>query len=81
MESIERTFYDHFCGGRNLGEADTTAKRLWENSGLRAMLDYGMEHAIDNASCDENMNEFIQTIESTQANRSTSPVSYSPRDP
>ncbi|GFQ06569.1 proline dehydrogenase 2 mitochondrial [Phtheirospermum japonicum] len=65
LESIEHTFYDHFCGGKNLGEADRTVKRLWD-SGLRAMLDYGLEHAIDNGACDRNADEFVQTIESTK---------------
>lgn len=74
LESIEHTFYDHFCGGKDLGEADRTVKKLWD-SGLRAMLDYSLEHTLDNGSCDRNLEEFIRTIESTKS-LPTSPVSY-----
>ncbi|KAK6117646.1 hypothetical protein DH2020_048608 [Rehmannia glutinosa] len=74
LESIERTFYDHFCGGKTLGEADKTVKKLWD-SGLRAMLDYGLENALDNAACDRNLDEFILTIDSTKL-FATSPVSF-----
>ncbi|KAI3462831.1 hypothetical protein Pfo_019494 [Paulownia fortunei] len=74
LDSIEHTFYDHFCGGKDLGEADRTVKKLWD-SGLRAMLDYGLEHAIDNGSCERNLEEIIQTIQSTKS-LPTSPVSF-----
>lgn len=70
---IKRTFYPHFCGGKDLREADRTAKRL-RDSGLRAMFDYGMEHANDNQSCDNNLEEIIQTIVSNKS-LPTSPVS------
>ncbi|KAI3455056.1 hypothetical protein Pfo_011719 [Paulownia fortunei] len=74
LDSIKYTFYDHFCGGEDLWEADRTVKKLWD-SGLRAMLDYGLEHAVDNWSCERNLEEFIRTIESTKSLPS-SPVSF-----
>ncbi|KAK4477525.1 hypothetical protein RD792_016754 [Penstemon davidsonii] len=74
LDVIEYTFYEHFCAGKNLKEADKTVKRLWDG-GLRAMLDYGLEHANDNDSCERNLDEFIQTIESTQT-QPISPVSF-----
>ncbi|CAA0832285.1 Proline dehydrogenase 2- mitochondrial [Striga hermonthica] len=74
LESIEHTFYDHFCGGKDLGEADRIVKRLWD-SGLMAMLDYGLEHATDNGACDRNLDEFVQTIESAK-HLGASPVSF-----
>ncbi|EYU39360.1 hypothetical protein ABFS82_11G093800 [Erythranthe guttata] len=75
LGSIKHTFYEHFCGGKDLKEADNTVKRIWDDYGLRAMLDYGMEHALDNGSCDSNLDEFIQTIQSA-THSPTSPVSF-----
>ncbi|KAL8113907.1 hypothetical protein AgCh_020987 [Apium graveolens] len=60
------TFFDHFVAGRNQEEAGETVKMLW-NDGIKGMLDYGLEHAYDNASCDKNLEAFIQTIESTKS--------------
>ncbi|KAG8366999.1 hypothetical protein BUALT_Bualt16G0026800 [Buddleja alternifolia] len=74
LKTIKHTFYEHFCGGEDLVEADRTVRKLWD-AGIRAMLDYGLEHANDNGSCDENLKEFIQTIESTKS-LPTSPVSF-----
>ena len=34
-------------------------------AGLRGMLNYGLEHAYDNLSCDQNYKTFLNTIEST----------------
>lgn len=70
----ERTFYRQFCAGENLAAANATARELWE-SGRTAMLDYGLEHADDNESCDVNMEEFLRTIDSTKS-VDESPVSY-----
>lgn len=70
----ERTFYRHFCAGEDLEAANETAKKLWE-TGLTAMLDYGLEHADDNKACDSSMNEFIRTINSTKSDEA-SPVSF-----
>ncbi|KAL3525795.1 hypothetical protein ACH5RR_014167 [Cinchona calisaya] len=67
LGGIEHTFYDHFCGGKDLKEAGKTISRLWNDAGLRGMLDYGLEHAIDNDSCDQNMMEFIKTVESSKS--------------
>ncbi|KAH6832184.1 Methylenetetrahydrofolate reductase family protein [Perilla frutescens var. hirtella] len=70
----ERTFYRHFCAGEDLAAANATARELWD-SGLTAMLDYGLEHAVDNESCDGNFKEFIRTIDSTKS-VDESPVSF-----
>ncbi|GFP91424.1 proline dehydrogenase 2 mitochondrial [Phtheirospermum japonicum] len=61
----EHTFYNHFCGGADLSAARRTAERLW-GTGLTAMLDYGLEHANDNESCDGNMEEIVETINSSK---------------
>lgn len=65
LGTIKHTSYEHFVAGADTVEAGRTVKRLWE-SGLRGMLDYGLEHAVDNGSCDKNAQEFIETVESTQ---------------
>lgn len=69
----ERTFYNHFCAGRTIETATATAAKLWQ-FGLSAMLDYGLERADDNESCDANMKQFIRTIDSTK-NRTNAQVS------
>lgn len=74
LGSIEHTLYHHFCGGKNLIEADRAARKL-RDSGLRVMLDYGMEHADNNAACDLNTDEIIGTIASTDQSLPTSPES------
>ncbi|KAK4393252.1 Proline dehydrogenase 1, mitochondrial [Sesamum angolense] len=66
LAATEHTFYSHFCAGIDLEKAGRTVKKLWD-SGLGAMLDYGLEHATDNESCDRNLQEFIRTINSTKS--------------
>lgn len=63
---VERTFYGQFCAGRDLEEVGRTVADLSE-TGLKAMLDYGLEHADDNESCDRSMNEILQTVESAKS--------------
>ncbi|KAI3876565.1 hypothetical protein MKX03_013947 [Papaver bracteatum] len=62
---VKRTFYDHFCAGENLNEASRTLESLWD-VGLKGIMDYGLEDANDNFSCDRNLSEFLKTIESTK---------------
>ncbi|KAL0450396.1 UNVERIFIED_CONTAM: Proline dehydrogenase 1, mitochondrial [Sesamum latifolium] len=62
----EHTFYPHYCAGKDLEKAVRTVKKLWD-SGLGAMLNYGLEHATDNESCDRNLQEFLRTINSTKS--------------
>ncbi|KAL8475968.1 hypothetical protein ACS0TY_028578 [Phlomoides rotata] len=71
----ERTFYDHFCAGKDIAAADAAAKKLWD-SGLTAMLDYGLECANENESCDRNTEGFIRTIESTKLGDNCKQVSF-----
>ncbi|XP_059293809.1 proline dehydrogenase 2, mitochondrial-like isoform X3 [Lycium ferocissimum] len=63
---VKNTFYEHFCAGKDLADVRRTVTNL-SNSGLKAMLDYGVEHATENESCDQSMKSFIQTIESTKS--------------
>lgn len=61
---VKHTFYDHFCAGENLDEARTTLQKLW-NGGLKGIMDYGLEDATDNTSCDRNFNEFLKIVDAT----------------
>ncbi|KAJ9562136.1 hypothetical protein OSB04_007296 [Centaurea solstitialis] len=74
LKVIRHSAYDHFVAGADTVEAGRTVNRLWD-SGLRGMLDYGLEHAVDNESCDENTRELIKTAESAHA-LPTSSVSF-----
>ncbi|KAL8044296.1 hypothetical protein ABFX02_08G037300 [Erythranthe guttata] len=65
LDATEHTFYSHFCAGKDLDAAAATLSRLWD-AGLSAMMDYGLEHADDNHSCDLNLHEFLRTIEWTK---------------
>ncbi|XP_024375161.1 proline dehydrogenase 2, mitochondrial isoform X2 [Physcomitrium patens] len=61
---VKHTVYSHFCAGQNIEEASETLQRMWE-LGLRGILDYGLEDAIDNASCDRNLEKFLQVVRQT----------------
>lgn len=66
MGAIKYTAYDHFVAGCDTVETGHTVRRLWD-SGVRGMLDYGLEHAVDNESCDIAEKQLIKTAESTQS--------------
>nr|AKP06212.1 proline dehydrogenase [Eurya emarginata] len=66
LTAIKHTFYEHFCAGHDPAEAGRTAMKLWD-SGLRGMLVYALEHAVDNESCDQNLEGFLKTVESTKS--------------
>ncbi|PWA46447.1 methylenetetrahydrofolate reductase family protein [Artemisia annua] len=66
LGTIKHTSYEHFVAGADMEETGQTVKKLWE-SGLRGMLDYGLEHAVDNESCDLNADQFVNTVEATQS--------------
>ncbi|KAI7727713.1 hypothetical protein M8C21_008346 [Ambrosia artemisiifolia] len=52
LTTIKHTAYSHFVAGADTLETGQTVRRLWE-SGLRGIVDYGLEHANDNESCDK----------------------------
>lgn len=72
---VKRTAYSHFCAGEDVSEASKTLQRMWE-LGLKSILDYSLEDAMDNSSCDSNLKGFLQTIERTK-HLPTGSVSYS----
>ncbi|KAJ4930453.1 hypothetical protein NE237_000059 [Protea cynaroides] len=65
LKVVKHSFYEHFCAGENVKEASMTLQRLWDD-GLRGILDYGLEDAVDNNSCDRNLQEFLNTVEATK---------------
>ncbi|KAL8171555.1 hypothetical protein V2J09_023359 [Rumex salicifolius] len=61
----KRTFYEQFVAGEDVDEMSRTVRSIW-SSGLKSMLNYGLEHAHDNASCDNNFKAIMETVESTK---------------
>ncbi|KAL6994035.1 Acyl-coenzyme A oxidase 2 [Sarracenia purpurea var. burkii] len=66
LGTVRHTFYEQFCAGDDPSSAGLKVTKLWE-SGLSAMLDYALEHATDNESCDRNLEGFLRTVESTKS--------------
>ncbi|KAH0923703.1 hypothetical protein HID58_023721 [Brassica napus] len=64
---VKSTFYDHFCAGEDAAAAAERVRSVYEASGLKGMLVYGVEHADDAATCDENMQHFLRTIEAAKS--------------
>ncbi|GMP30872.1 hypothetical protein CsSME_00005332 [Camellia sinensis var. sinensis] len=64
---VRRTFFEHFCAGETPAEAGKKAVELWESGSLRGMLNYALEYANDNESCDRNFECFLQTVEATKS--------------
>ncbi|XP_021749581.1 proline dehydrogenase 2, mitochondrial-like [Chenopodium quinoa] len=65
LGSVKHSFYEQFVAGKDLKETSETVQKLY-GDGLRGMLNYGLEHAYDNDSCDQNYKTFLNTIESTK---------------
>ena len=63
---VKRSFYEQFVAGEDLEETGRTIRKIWDNAGLRSMLNYGLEHAHDNESCDKNFQAVLETIEYTK---------------
>ncbi|KAI3760877.1 hypothetical protein L1987_51278 [Smallanthus sonchifolius] len=66
LTTIKYTAYSHFVAGVDTVETGQTVRRL-RDSGLRGIVDYGLEHANDNESCDKATQQLIKTAESTQS--------------
>ncbi|KAJ7535493.1 hypothetical protein O6H91_12G036400 [Diphasiastrum complanatum] len=62
---VKKMAYAHFCAGETAAEASVTLKRMWE-LGLKSILDYSLEDAADNNSCDQNLKEFLETVHRTR---------------
>ncbi|XP_074566456.1 proline dehydrogenase 2, mitochondrial-like [Curcuma longa] len=57
------TVHRHFCAGEGVEEAARTMREMWQDAGLRSILDYGMEDADDGAACDRNLSGFLLAVE------------------
>lgn len=66
LTTIKYTAYSHFVAGADTVETGQTVRRLWD-SGLRGIVDYGLEHANDNESCDKATQQLIKTAETPQS--------------
>ncbi|GKE14322.1 proline dehydrogenase, partial [Tanacetum coccineum] len=75
LGTIKSTSYEHFVADADMEETGQTMKKLWE-SRLRGMLDYRLEHTVDNESCNLNANQFVNTVEATQSLPPTFVSSY-----
>ncbi|KAL9230126.1 hypothetical protein vseg_005515 [Gypsophila vaccaria] len=62
---VKHSFYEQFVAGKDMVETSQSVRKIWEY-GLRGMLNYGLEHAYDNHSCDHNYLTFLNTIDSTK---------------
>jgi proline dehydrogenase len=65
LAAVKRTAYAHFCAGEDVKEASVTLQRMWD-LGLRSILDYSLEDAMDNEACDANLRGFLQTVHTSQ---------------
>ncbi|KAL9226576.1 hypothetical protein vseg_002373 [Gypsophila vaccaria] len=62
---VKRTFYEQFVAGRDLVETSRVVDGFCQ-VGMKGMLNYGLEHAYDNGSCDLNFRTFYETVEATK---------------
>ncbi|XP_044467728.1 proline dehydrogenase 2, mitochondrial-like [Mangifera indica] len=63
---VRHTFYEHFCAGESAAEAERCIEKINE-TGLRGMLFYSVEHTDDKNECDKNLRGFLQTAESAKS--------------
>jgi len=66
LRIVKGTFYDHFCAGEDAAAAARRVSSVYESTGLKGMLVYGVEHAEDGGACDENIQKFIETVEAAK---------------
>ncbi|KAG6535621.1 hypothetical protein ZIOFF_000643 [Zingiber officinale] len=67
----------HFCADEGVDEAARTVREMWQDVGLRSILDYGMEDADDGAACDRNLAGFLRAVEMA----SSPPFASEQKDP
>lgn len=62
---VKRTIYQQFCGGETIEEAQHVIHKLGE-SGIKTILDYGVEAKATEADFEKTARQLIQTIEFAQ---------------
>lgn len=66
LRLVKGTFYDHFCAGEDAAAAARRVRSVYESTGLKGMMVYGVEHAEDSGACDNNIQKFIETVEAAE---------------
>ncbi|GAY46235.1 proline dehydrogenase 1 [Citrus sinensis] len=66
MCTVRHSFYEHFCAGENAPEATDCVRRV-NDAGLRGMLVYAVEHTDDVSECEQNLQGFLQTVQSAKS--------------
>jgi len=62
---IRSTVFEHFCGGQNIEDCQSTVKHLAEFN-VKTILDYSVEGEKDEESFERTTNEVISTIENAR---------------
>ncbi|KAH7554347.1 hypothetical protein ACOSP7_028431 [Xanthoceras sorbifolium] len=66
LGTVKHTFYEHFCAGESAAEAGKCIGKMNE-AGLRAMLVYAVEHTNNKSECHQNLQGFLQTVQSVKS--------------
>lgn len=64
--TVRHTFYEHFCAGGSAPEAENCIRKA-NDTGLRGMLVYAVEHTDDNSECDQNLQGFLETVRTAKS--------------
>eukprot|EP00741_Cyanophora_paradoxa_P009691 tig00001600_g9389.t1 len=68
---VKHTFFRHFCSGETIGESMPKVEELYEK-GLSTILDFSVEDALDDGSCDRNAQTVVDTVRLSASNRAFS---------
>src|SRR5690606_20244791 len=64
---IKPTIFAHFCGGESLLECKDSIDSLYDGTGIRSILDYSVESALDQASFDAALQTLLEVCAFSQA--------------
>lgn len=64
--TMRHTLYANYCAGEDAAAAGRSILAL-NDTGLRSMLAFGAEDALDNEGCDENLQGFLHSVEVTKS--------------
>lgn len=65
MWVVQNLAFTHFCAGENLTEASHTLSHMWHRLRLQGILNFALEDAPDDASCDSHFISFLHSIRQT----------------
>lgn len=72
--SIKKVFFEHFCGGESLKQAEPSIARL-ERFGVQTVLDYGVEVKHKETDFDATRQEFLDAVHFAGSNKGVPIVS------